>query len=86
MAQLFQAQNGQLFQITDPRLHFWVHTRDPNRYRNYKEETDLPNGYYRWRRKKLVRIPEEWLGRFPTRKTIRQRTDAKSRHKMKKTH
>lgn len=38
---------------------------------------------FRWRRGKLVEIPEEWVGKTVNRKTIRQRP-SKAIHKMRK--
>lgn len=32
-----------------------------------------PNGWFRWRRGKLVRIPDEWKGRATSEQTIRKR-------------
>jgi hypothetical protein len=43
------------------------------------EPTDLPNGFYRKRNKKLVRIPDQWVGRLPTPRTIRQRNSVSRR-------
>ncbi len=39
--------------------------------------------YYRMRRGKLVQIPDEWVGRQTTSKTIRQRPSKKI-HKLRK--
>ncbi len=41
--------------------------------------TDLPNGFYRKRDQKLVRVPDEWVGRIPHPRTIKQRTDVNRR-------
>ena len=40
---------------------------------------DLPNGFYRKRNEKLVRVPDEWVGRIPTAQTIRQRHNVSRR-------
>lgn len=42
---------------------------------------DEDGNLYRTRRGKLVQIPEEWVGRFTTKATIRQR-DSKLTHKL----
>lgn len=49
----------------------------------YLEPTDLPPGFYRKRRNKLTRIPDEWVGRIPNPQTIRQRNTVsrRTRHK-----
>lgn len=40
--------------------------------------------WYRWRRGKMVKIPEEWQGVITTKQTIRKRkTNARSRHRNK---
>jgi hypothetical protein len=43
------------------------------------ELVDLPNGFYRKRDEKLVRVPDEWVGRIPTARTIRQRNSVSRR-------
>lgn len=43
------------------------------------ELVDLPNGFYRKRDEKLVRVPDKWVGRIPTAQTIRQRNSVSRR-------
>lgn len=39
----------------------------------YLGTTDLPNGMYRFRRNKYVKIPPRWVGSIPHALTIRKR-------------
>jgi hypothetical protein len=50
----------------------------------YMRDEELEDGCYRFRRERLVKIPDEWVGIKPSPRTIRQRNTISRRTRKEK--
>ena len=91
MGKRYRVLNGRLF-VAEYSYRFDPENHGPYKNCTWQQElleptgnaVDLPDGYYRFRRGKMVRIPDEWVGQVVHKQTRKKRLPSSRRTRSSK--